>query len=113
MYWAWNTGYVSAKLEGIFKHNGLFTKKFEFHIGGYQKPFESFRKITVPFPELKLAVNDILLLECYIELSNWFYGDYSIRLAEINTILHPCKESFYIATNYSKLINFKSSKIIK
>lgn len=41
MYWTWQTGYINLKLEG--KRNG---SPFQFHIGGYISPFNTFQTIT-------------------------------------------------------------------
>jgi hypothetical protein len=53
MYWTWQTGYIHFKLEGI---NNFKTKKdFVYHIGGFQNPNNTLRKI-----ELKtIKSNDI------------------------------------------------------
>lgn len=113
MFWAWNTGYVSAKMEGNFKRNNGTTKKFEFHIGGYQKPFESSRKILIPFPETSIKPNEVLYMEFYLDLAEWFIGKTSIQLAQVNSVVHPCNISYQLADNYSKMIKYKNSKIIK
>ncbi|MFM8433399.1 MAG: MbnP family protein [Bacteroidota bacterium] len=41
MYWTWQSGYVNYKLEGVFS-----SIPFEFHLGGYQTPFQTDRKVT-------------------------------------------------------------------
>ena len=41
MYWAWNTGYINFKLEGIFNKIN-----FEYHIGGYLSPYSTARVVT-------------------------------------------------------------------
>ncbi|MFN6086764.1 MAG: MbnP family protein, partial [Fluviicola sp.] len=45
MYWTWQTGYIHFKLEGI---NNFKTKKdFVYHIGGFQHPNNTLRKIEL------------------------------------------------------------------
>ena len=42
MYWAWQSGYINMKLEG--ESSG---KPFEYHLGGFEKPYAAFRKISL------------------------------------------------------------------
>ena len=113
MYWAWNTGYINAKMEGRFKNNSTIQKKFEFHIGGYLKPFESCRKIKIQFPQTKLNNNDIFIIVCYVDASCWFNGKNAIELTSLNKIVHPCKEAVRLADNYSEMIKLKSCLFLK
>jgi len=112
MYWAWNTGYINSKMEGRFKNNTQVQKKFEFHIGGYLKPFESCRKIKIQFPETVINNNDIFKIECYADASYWFNGKNTIELTSLNKIVHPCKESIQVADNYSEMIRLKNAKVV-
>lgn len=47
MYWAWNTGYIHLKLVGCLVQKGR-QLPFEYHIGGYKAPFETFVPIKIP-----------------------------------------------------------------
>jgi hypothetical protein len=47
MYWAWNTGYIHLKLVGCLVQKGN-QFPFEYHIGGYKAPFETFVPIKIP-----------------------------------------------------------------
>ncbi len=49
MFWAWNTGYVFLKLDGQSPSSKSAGNIFEYHIGGYKKPINSIRKITLNF----------------------------------------------------------------
>ena len=55
MFWAWNTGYVFLKLEGQAPASKSVGNVFEYHIGGYKKPTNSLRKITLSFKSDKIA----------------------------------------------------------
>ena len=56
MYWTWQSGYINFKIEG--ESNQPFT----YHIGGYHKPFNTYRKVTLPLSSNKvyLPINAIL-----------------------------------------------------
>lgn len=45
MYWTWQTGYIHFKLEGI--NNFSDKKDFVYHIGGFQYPNNTVRKIEL------------------------------------------------------------------
>ncbi len=56
MYWAWNTGYIHLKLVGclVQKERQL---PFEYHIGGYKAPFETFIPIRIPAGTNKISLH--------------------------------------------------------
>ncbi len=45
MYWAWQSGYINSKIEGFYFKQGV-KKEFQFHLGGYQYPFNSIQELT-------------------------------------------------------------------
>ena len=47
MFWAWNTGYIFLKLEGHSELSKSPAGMFEYHIGGYKKPANAIRKVTL------------------------------------------------------------------
>lgn len=48
MYWTWQSGYINVKLEGTRKV-GEAIEKFEFHLGGYAAPYNSYRMVQLPY----------------------------------------------------------------
>jgi len=47
MFWAWNTGYIFLKFDGISPLSKSPGNLLEFHIGGYRSPNNCIRKITL------------------------------------------------------------------
>lgn len=45
MYWAWNSGYINFKLEGVYADCPTRKNKFQFHIGGYAGNLASVQNI--------------------------------------------------------------------
>jgi len=46
MYWTWNSGYINSKVEGTFiKTNGVKIP-FEYHLGGYLRPYPTLQTLT-------------------------------------------------------------------
>jgi hypothetical protein len=50
MFWTWQSGYINAKLEGLRSKFNTQSEEFNYHLGGYLHPFESFKKVTLPLP---------------------------------------------------------------
>lgn len=48
MYWAWQSGYINFKLEGISPNSTARKHQFHFHLGGYQAPNAALQTITLP-----------------------------------------------------------------
>lgn len=60
MYWTWQTGYIHFKLEGI--NNFSDKKDFVYHIGGFQYPNNTLRKI-----ELKTLKNKDIIIDFQLD----------------------------------------------
>lgn len=48
MYWTWQSGYIHLKFEGQHPQSSHRKKEFQYHIGGYRHPYNSYREITLP-----------------------------------------------------------------
>ena len=48
MYWTWQSGYINLKLEGLQKIPGE-GESFQFHLGGYSWPYNSYRTVKLAF----------------------------------------------------------------
>lgn len=94
MYWAWNTGYIYAKLEGKSKSCKTRNNVFEFHIGGFIKPNNAIKKVTIPV----VVSNNNISIEVLTE--KWFQN---VKLTELNSVVIPGKEALKIANNYAEM----------
>jgi hypothetical protein len=83
MYWTWQSGYINFKLEG--KSNLCKTRhnEFQFHLGGYQQPFNCLQTI---FVQAKSSTN----IRLNIDVEKFFQY---IQLSQINHIMSPSKEA--------------------
>ncbi len=48
MYWAWNSGYINLKTEGMYRDSTGKEIPFEYHIGGYLAPNATGRSLSFP-----------------------------------------------------------------
>ena len=95
MYWAWNTGYINAKIEGKSSSCKSLKNVFEFHIGGYLPPFNALRKVQLP---IKNVESNVLNIEA--DVDKWLSN---IKLSETNSVLLPNKMAMTVADNYAQM----------
>lgn len=101
MYWAWNTGYIMAKIEGASKVCKTLHHAFEFHIGGYMPPFNTARHIDLLLPATLVISNDKAAhITIKANVAAWFQG---VDLAQLNSIVTPGKPAMEMADRYAKM----------
>jgi hypothetical protein len=107
MYWAWNTGYINAKLVGKSPSCKTLHNAFEFHIGGYKEPYKTLRKVQLTLPQLVITDSASTTLNLHVNIAKWFAG---VRLFALNNVVIPSQEAMKMADNYMEM--FQVSKII-
>jgi hypothetical protein len=95
MYWTWQNGYINFKLEG--KSNLCKTQKneFQFHLGGYQYPYNTLQSVVLM---LKSKNN----MDVNIDLEKLFT---EIDLASQNQIMSPSIEAVLLSKKVSVCFN--------
>ncbi|MBF9222730.1 MbnP family protein [Hymenobacter ruricola] len=64
MYWAWQSGYINAKIEGHSPSRPASVRRaFAFHIGGYARPYATRRPVRLPLPTPSPAATLTLLAD--------------------------------------------------
>lgn len=92
MYWAWNSGYINAKLEGYAAKCPARNHWFEFHIGGYMPPFQ-----TVQLVELQGFAKREIKMD--MELSTFFE---EIDLGVTHGVMSPSATASRLAVLLAK-----------
>lgn len=60
MYWTWQSGYINLKIEGTKKTDNE-SNEFQFHIGGYTAPHNTYSSINTPLlSEINFQLDEIL-----------------------------------------------------
>ena len=102
MFWTWNSGYISVKLEGSSPSSHLPGHMIEFHIGGYRAPHITQRSVTVFLPDT--FINDQskidLLADIYILLDG-------INFRQTAGFMTPGTTADRIADNYQHMFSVK------
>jgi hypothetical protein len=97
MYWTWQSGYINFKLEGKSANCPTRNHAFEFHLGGYQTPFNCIKTATIKTTTQK---NIVIAFDINQFLS-------VVDLSTLNQIMSPSKTAVLLSEQA-----IKSFKII-
>ncbi len=109
MFWAWNTGYIFLKMEGISPASNSTGKRLEFHIGGYKEPNNCICTIRLVSPAIvEVSGNLPAKLLLAADLSRMFSSDTPVDFSKISSVtdFHNAKT---IANNYSTMFSFDAN----
>ena len=106
MYWAWNTGYIMAKIEGRSDRCKTLHQAFEFHIGGYMPPYNACKQVTMALAQpLIVQKGSISKIHIRADVAAWFKGTTVIDIAKENDVVIPGKDAMMVADNYAKMFS--------
>lgn len=87
MYWTWQSGYINFKLEGKSNKCNTRNHAFQFHLGGYQYPFNALQSILLQVPNNEK-------IEIDMDLSKWIWD---IDLSKQNHIMSPGADAVFLS----------------
>ena len=90
MYWTWQSGYINFKIEGSSPLCSSSKKKFAFHIGGFQYPFNAIQHIV-------LDENSASEITVEIKLDDFFK---SVQLEQSTNVMSPGRKAMFIAETF-------------
>ncbi|MFY7847088.1 MbnP family protein [Chryseobacterium gambrini] len=97
MYWSWQSGYINFKIEGNSEKSGAVHKDFQFHIGGYSKPFETLQRVILP---LKRNQNVI-----FVDVSRFLS---EIDLNKTHSVMSTGEKAAVLARQFQKIFSTDS-----
>lgn len=103
MFWTWNSGYQSLKIEGYSPLSEQPAHIVAYHIGGYRYPYSTVWKIkmTTTNDEVFRITNEYkIIVEVPIELDYFFDGPTPLRIKEISSCTTPGEMSRKISENF-------------
>lgn len=95
MYWTWQSGYIHVKLEGVADNCPARNHAFQFHLGGYQAPFNSIQ-------ELELPILDGQKIQLEVSLNKFLS---QINLEEQFQVMSPNAQAVEIAEQVSSIFS--------
>lgn len=97
MFWSWQSGYINFKIEGKSPSCTTRKNKFQFHIGGYQKPNATIRTLAFNLASIKEET-----LTIHLDAYPFFK---SIHLDSQNQVMIPGKEANSVANLLPKMFS--------
>lgn len=88
MFWTWNSGYQSFKIEGYSPESNQPAHIIAYHIGGYRHPFSTVWKIRINNTddiEFRITKENKMTVEVPIELDYFFDGQTPLHIREISS----------------------------
>ncbi|MEM8889523.1 MAG: MbnP family protein [Bacteroidota bacterium] len=95
MYWTWQSGYINLKIEGSSSLCPARHNRFQFHVGGYQQPFNSLRK-------LELAIADPEDIQVHIYLEQFIEA---VDIQENYQVMSPNQQAIELANLISSIFS--------
>jgi len=103
MFWTWNSGYQSFKMEGISPLSDQPSHVIAYHIGGYRYPYSTVWKIkmnTTNDEVFRITKEYKIIIEVPVELDYFFDGATPLRIKEISACTTPGKLARKISENF-------------
>lgn len=97
MFWSWQSGYINFKIEGKSPSCTTRKNKFQFHIGGYQKPNATIRTLAFNLASIKEKT-----LTIHLDAYPFFK---SIHLDSQSQVMIPGKEANSVANLLPKMFS--------
>ncbi|WP_159466727.1 MbnP family protein [Dyadobacter sp. 3J3] len=112
MYWAWSSGYIFLKLEGVSAKAGSANNKFYYHIGffgGYDsKTVNNIKTVKLDFGGNKAIVSseNVPQVRLIGDVQKVFNGPVPISIAKNPSIMFDFTLSSNAANNYKSMFSF-------
>ena len=103
MYWTWNSGYQSFKIEGYSSESNQPAHIIAYHIGGYRHPFSTVWKIrinTTDDEEFGITSENKIAVELPIELDYFFDGQTPLHIRQIPSCTTAGEMAWKISENF-------------
>jgi len=107
MYWAWNSGYIMAKMEGRSSLCKTRHHAFQLHIGGYMPPYNAARQVNIRLPKTAVVRDGAkTIIHIKADAAVWFKD--KLDLGKTNEIMIPGKDACLIADKYAQMFSIAS-----
>jgi hypothetical protein len=103
MFWTWNSGYQSFKIEGYSSESNQPAHLMAYHIGGYRQPFSTIWKIRINTTDdevFEIKNNNKIVVELPIELDYFFDGQTPLHIRQISSCETVGELAWKISENF-------------
>jgi hypothetical protein len=110
MFWTWNTGYIFLKLEGISESSSAPNAQLEYHIGGFKKPNNCIRTISLSFNKsIMISQNQNNRIDIKTDVLEILKTPDSIDFSSLSSVT-DFNNATKLANNYSDMFSIFESK---
>ena len=101
MFWTWNSGYQSFKIEGVSPVSDQPSHMLAYHIGGYRYPYSTVWKFKLSSDRIiRISKEDKILVEIPLELDYFFDGPNPLHIKEISACTTPGELARKLSENF-------------
>jgi hypothetical protein len=103
MFWTWNSGYQSFKIEGYSPLSTQPAHSFAFHIGGYRSPYSTVWNIRIYTTDnelFRITQENKIIVEVPIEFDYFFDGSVPLHFKESAVCTIPGEQARKISENF-------------
>lgn len=87
MYWTWQNGFINFKIEGSSRLCNTRKNKFQFHVGGFQEPYNTTQVLSLACVASKSLTIDV-------DIASFFNV---VSLSKTNTVMSPNKNAVMVS----------------
>ncbi len=110
MFWTWNSGYVTAKLEGSSPLSAAPGHAITYHIGGYKGENKATREIHLPFPQpLEINEGKTATLIIRADVNAWFANPHPISIKTTPACTTPGALAKAFADNFANMFTVQQA----
>jgi|SRR6185312_2366450 len=105
MFWAWNSGYIFLKMEGISSASNSNGKRLEFHIGGYKEQNNCIKIIQLMLKQpIDIGPTNTAVIDIKADVNRLFSLPNPVDFSKVSSVtdFHSARP---IADNYSSMFN--------
>lgn len=102
MYWSWSSGFINIKLEGVCHNCSGKNKEFNYHIGGFQAPNQTYIEQDFPLTYAVKAKTQKLALN--VDLAKFFN---SLVVNDLPRLMSPSVTAVKLGKMMMKTFNIK------
>lgn len=107
MFWTWNNGYVTFKLEGSSDSSSADLHRIEQHIGGYKFPDASMRLISLPLKEPLVVSAKAVNIVISCNLDRYWQSVHGFSIVEQPVLVVPGPMAALHADNFTAMFSIE------
>ena len=107
MFWTWNTGYVSIKIEGRSPLSNLPQHLIEYHLGGFKGPDNVNQRIDLLFPggNTDTKENKTTMIRVKTDVNSFFNSVHSLPIKNNPACTSPGRLARQYSENYARIFS--------